>query len=152
MLGGGDRSPRITAASLHPLIWRAAEAQWSTGHRHEAVLAAAKAVNSMLQSKLGRRDVSDRDLVQQAFSADAAAPGRPRLRFPQIEDSQTRKSMEDGVREFGAGCFQAIRNPIGHRPNDELELDDQTALERLAALSLLARWVDEARVDGGPDA
>jgi hypothetical protein len=34
-LGGGDTSPRITAASLHPLIWVAAQAQWSTGHRHE---------------------------------------------------------------------------------------------------------------------
>lgn len=149
-LGGNDLSPRITAASLHPLIWRAAEAQWSTGHRHEAVLAAAKAVNSMLQAKLGRRDVSEGDLVRQAFSSKDAGPGKPRLRFPYIEDEQTRSSMQQGVMEFGAGCFGAIRNPVGHRPNDELELDDQTALERLAALSLLARWIDEAQLDVVP--
>jgi hypothetical protein len=34
---GGDASPSITAASLHPLIWKSAQAQWSTGHHHEAV-------------------------------------------------------------------------------------------------------------------
>lgn len=55
--------------------------------------------------------------------------------------------MRQGVMEFGAGCFGAIRNPIGHRPNEEVELDEQTALERLAALSLFARWVDEAQIE-----
>ena len=63
-----DLSPRLTAAALHPLISRAAQAQWSTGHRHEAVLAAAKAVNSHLQTKVRRRDISETDLVRQAFS------------------------------------------------------------------------------------
>ncbi|MEU1550888.1 TIGR02391 family protein [Nocardia sp. NPDC005745] len=47
----------------------------------------------------------------------------------------------------GAGCFAAIRNPIGHLPNDEVELDEQSALERLCALSLLARWIEEAGLD-----
>jgi uncharacterized protein (TIGR02391 family) len=146
-LGGSDGSPRISAASLHPLIWKAAAAQWSTGHRHEAVLAAAKAVNSYLQAKLDRRDISEKDLVRQAFSEKPAEPGCARLRFDDIEDEQTRESMRQGVSDFGAGCFAAIRNPIGHRPNEEIELDDQTALERLASLSLFARWVDQANVD-----
>jgi hypothetical protein len=34
----------------------AGAAQWSTGHRHEAVLGAAKAINSHLQAKLSRRE------------------------------------------------------------------------------------------------
>lgn len=97
-------------------MWTAASAQWRTGHRHEAVLAAAKAVNSMLQAKLGRRDVSEVNLVQEAFSANEAAPGRPRLRFPEIEDERTRDSMTQGALHFGIGCFQAIRNPVGHLP------------------------------------
>lgn len=150
-LGGNDLSPRITAASLHPLIWKAAEAQWATGHRHEAVLAAAKAVNSLLQAKLDRRDISEGDLVRQAFSDKAPEPGRPRLRFAAVADDQTRASMRQGVSDFGAGCFAAIRNPVGHRPNEEVELDEQTALERLAALSLLARWIHEAQVEGSED-
>ena len=54
--------------------------------------------------------------------------------------------MRQGAMSFGVGCFQAIRNPVGHLPNDEHELTEQQALERLAALSLLARWVDEADI------
>lgn len=107
-LGGGDTSPRITAASLHALILTAAQAQWSTGHRHEAVLAASKTVNSQLQAKLSRRDVSEKDLVRQAFSERDPEAGKPRLRFPHIEDEQTRESMRQGAMDFGAGCFAAI--------------------------------------------
>lgn len=127
-LGGCDTSPHITAASLHSLVWTAAKAQWSTGHRHEAVLAASKAVNSQLQAKMSRRDVSEKDLVRQSFSEHDPAEGKPRLRFPQIEDEQTRESMRQGAMDFGAGCFAAIRNPVGHLPNDQVELDNQTAL------------------------
>lgn len=137
----------ISAARLHPLIWSAASAQWSTGHRHEAVLAAAKAVNSFLQSKTRRRDVSETTLIREAFGDKPPAPGKPRLRYRTIADAQTAESMRVGVMAFGAGCFGAIRNPIGHLPNDEIELDEQSALERLAALSLLTRWIDEADLE-----
>lgn len=147
MLGGADHSPRLPASGFHELVWSAASAQWSTGHRQEAVLAASKAVNSVLQSKLGRRDLSDTKLVQEAFSNTAPAVGRARLRFPGIEDEQTRTSVQQGVMSFGAGCFQAIRNPVGHLPNEEHELTEQEALERLAALSLLARWIDQATLE-----
>ncbi|MGV9336534.1 TIGR02391 family protein [Nocardia sp. NPDC003726] len=146
-LGGTDTSPQINASMLHPLIWNAATAQWSTGHRHEAVLAAAKAVNSLLQQKTGRRDVSETDLVKQSFSDKPPEPDRPRLRFSKISNDQTARSMRVGVMDFGAGCFGAIRNPIGHLPNDEVELDEQAALERLCALSLLARWIEEADLE-----
>lgn len=50
MLSGHDAAPRLSAGDLHELVWRAATAQWSTGHRQEAVLAASKAVNSNLQT------------------------------------------------------------------------------------------------------
>lgn len=101
----------------------------------------------MLQSKVNRRDVSETDLVRQSFSDKAPEPGKPRLRFAHITDVQTADSVRQGVMAFGAGCFQAIRNPIGHLPNGQVELDEQTALERLAALSLLARWIDEASLE-----
>ncbi|GAB2454038.1 hypothetical protein GCM10027262_78430 [Nocardia tengchongensis] len=143
-LGGADTSPRITAAGLHPLIWKAASAQWSTGHRHEAVLAAAKAVASLLETKVSRRDLLESDLIKQAFSDREPEPGKPRLRYLGFSNEKTAESMRRGVMEFGGGCFAAIRNPVGHVPNEELDLDEQTALERLAALSLFARWIDEA--------
>jgi hypothetical protein len=46
--------------------------------------------------------------------------------------------------EFGAGCFEAIRNLAAHV--DGLHLSEQVALEQLAAFSLLARWIDECEV------
>jgi uncharacterized protein (TIGR02391 family) len=143
---GHDESPRLSAGAMHPLIWRAASAQWATGHRHEAVLAATKAVNSRVQERVDRRDISEVKLVREAFSEKAPEAGKPRLRFTHIGDEQTRESMRQGVMGFGTGCFQAIRNPVGHLPNELHELDEQTALERLAALSLLLRWIDEAEI------
>lgn len=145
-LGGLDSSPRLATSNMHPLIWGAARTQWSTGHRHEAVLAAAKAVNSHLQSKLDRRDISEVDLIRQALSPDAPTPGRPRLRFTSVIDDRTQQSMQQGVMAFGVGCFGAIRNPLGHLPNDEIDLPEPVAIEQLAAFSLLARWVDDAEV------
>ena len=64
MLAGLDATPQLSASQLHELVWQAASAQWSTSHFQEAVLAAAKAVNSMLQNKLDRRDLSDVKLVR----------------------------------------------------------------------------------------
>lgn len=72
-----------------------------------------------------------------------------------VEDGQTRDSMTHGVSHFGAGCFQTIRNPVGHLPNEEHELTEQGALERLATLSLFAGWIDQAvlvTVEAKPDA
>jgi uncharacterized protein (TIGR02391 family) len=146
LLVGYDASPKLSASELHPKVWASAAAQWQTGHRHEAVLAASKMVNSMLQAKLQRRDLAEVKLVQEAFSEKEPLPKKPRLRFPEIEDEQTRESMRMGVLSFRVGCFQAIRNPVGHLPNDENELQEQKALERLAAWSLLARWIDDATV------
>lgn len=59
--------------------------------------------------------------------------------------------MRGGVSDFGSGCLRAIRNPLGHLPNDEVEMTEQEALERLAALSLLARFIDEADIESARD-
>jgi uncharacterized protein (TIGR02391 family) len=145
--GQGQRPPTLSPDGLHETVWRAASDQWSAGHRQGALLEAAKAVNSMLQAKVGSRDLSEVQLIQEAFSRNAAAPSKPRLRFPMIEDAKTRESMTQGTLSFGVGCFQAIRNPVGHLPNAEHDLTEQEALERLAALSLLARWIEQADVE-----
>lgn len=36
---------------------------------------------------------------------------------------------------------------MGHLPNEQIEMTEQEALERLAALSLLARFIDDADVE-----
>jgi uncharacterized protein (TIGR02391 family) len=145
---GVDRtSPSGSPDRMHPKVWQAASPQWAAGHRQDAILEAAKAVNSILQSKIDRTDVSGVKLVQEAFSSNPAVAGKPRLRYPTIPDRETRESKTQGALSFGIGCFQAIRNPAGHVPSDQHDLTEQAAMEQLSAWSLLARWIDEAEVD-----
>lgn len=156
----GERVRRARAASqtptpvveqLHPSVWDAAAPQWAAHHLHDAVLAACKAVNATLQAKVGRSDLSEVQLVQAAFSLRPGSDGRSRLRFPEVDDEKTRESMTQGALSFGVGCFQAIRNPVGHLPDAQYELTVQQALERLAALSLFARWIEQATLTSSAD-
>jgi hypothetical protein len=43
------------------------------------------------------------------------------------------------------GIYAGIRNPLTHE--DPRDLNEQVGLEYLAALSVIARWVDEAEVE-----
>jgi hypothetical protein len=140
----GPSGPSIVAARLHPWVWRAAVTLWDDGHYRAALQAAGLQVDTELQAKLGRCDTSGADLVTQAFTTDAPAAGRPRLRFAGfVEPSETFTSKHEGAMAFGRGCMQAIRNIATHLGD---EPDEQDALEQLAALSVLARWIDSASV------
>ncbi|MFJ9693442.1 TIGR02391 family protein [Kitasatospora sp. NPDC101183] len=142
----GDNAPQISASTFHPWAWEGASSLWQSGHFREAVTAAARKINAEAQNKLERRDLSEIKLFQEALSANAPAVGRPRLRIVPDDGSDTYKSTQRGVMAFAEGCFAAIRNPNSHE--DSLpELPEAEALEQLAALSLLARWIDSAAVE-----
>lgn len=96
----GDDAPLISAARLHPWVWNGAHSLWQSCHYRSAVEGAAKKVNAETQNKIGRRDVSETDLFKQAFSLDAATPGRARLRRRKPDGSDTYKSVQ---RRHGAG-------------------------------------------------
>jgi hypothetical protein len=51
--------------------------------------------------------------------------------------------MRTGLLQFGQGCFAAIRNPATHGTT---EMAPQEALEQLAILSTLARWIDHCKL------
>ncbi|MFF8250031.1 TIGR02391 family protein [Streptomyces griseus] len=57
-------------------------------------------------------------------------------------------SWHDGAAAFARGVYAGIRNPIAHEAGDELE--ENEALEQLAAFSILARWIDTATVEKAP--
>jgi len=141
-------APDLVADQLHVWVWEAARPMWEAGSQSTSVLHAAQAINARLQQKLGRYDISDASLCVEAFSADAPKEGRPRLRFGGDRTSETWKSLQLGAAFFGRGCFQAIRNPLAH--DHEHHLSQQEPLEMLAALSLLARWIDQCQVEAGP--
>lgn len=141
----GENAPELSAAKLHPWVWSGARSLWQSGHYREAVEGAIRKLNAETQNKVGRRDVSETDLFKQAFSKDEPAPGRARLRRMTDDGSKTFDSVQRGAMSFAEGVFAGIRNPLSHEANQELP--EQAALEYLASLSVLARWVDEAAVD-----
>lgn len=139
----GEASPSIQASQLHPWVWEGARSLWHSGHFREAVRAASVKLNAETQNKIGRRDVSETDLFKQAFSKDPPTVSAHRLRPAGDDGGRTSLSLRRGIMAFAEGCYAGIRNPASH---DEGDLDEQAALEQLAAFSVLARWVDESSV------
>lgn len=141
----GEDAPELSAAELHLWVWSGAKSLWQSGHYREAVEGAIRKLNAETQNKVGRRDISETDLFKQAFSTDAAVPGKARLRRMMPDASDTYKSVQRGAMAFAEGVFAGIRNPLSHESDQELS--EQQALEYLAALSVLARWVDNSTVE-----
>lgn len=136
----GSSAPTMAADSLHPLVWDAASKLWHDGHHAPAVQRAATFLNAHVQDLTGRRDVSDSALMAQVFSPNPPEEGKPRLRWPGDDNDLTVRAMRTGLLQFGQGCFAAVRNPATHSTAD---MEPQEALEQLAILSTLARWIDQ---------
>ncbi|MBA4865949.1 TIGR02391 family protein [Streptomyces sp. PSKA54] len=141
----GSGAPQLDAATMHPWVWGSVQGLWSSGHYREAVGVAAKAINAQAQAKLGRKDISEAKLIGEAFSMKPPASGSPRLRIGVEDGSDTYRNRNEGAAAFARGVYSAIRNPIAHEIDDEL--NENEALEQLAAFSILARWIDDARVE-----
>lgn len=141
----GENAPELPASDFHPWIWGGAASLWHSGHLREAIKGAIRKLNAETQNKVRRRDVSETDLFNQSFTLEAAQSGKPRLRRMKPDDSRTSKNVQRGAMQFAEGIFAGIRNPLAHE--DEHDLTEQQALEYLAALSVLARWVDDATVE-----
>lgn len=145
----GDGAPAMDASNLHPWAWQDGKSLWNDGHYHEAVMKAAIRVNAETQAKLERMDLSETDLFNQAFTLEDPKPGAPRLRLADDDGGLTYKNLHRGARAFAEGLYAAVRNPGMHVPGDGGG-EEQVALEQLAAFSLLARWVDQAKVVKAP--
>lgn len=134
--------PVASAGYLHEWIWGAAEQLWLASAYQESVSAAARSVNARIQQKSGRRDISESDLVMQVFDIKPPEVGKPRLWMPGDRDDPTWRSLQEGVKFYGVGCFKAIRNPAAHK--ESTNWGEQEAMEYLSSFSVFARWVSEA--------
>lgn len=128
---------------MHPLIVGAVSSLWKSGQHRLAVETAAATLVTAVRTRTGRVDIQDAALWDQVFSFDPPIEGKPRLRWPGDVSDLTVRSMNNGLRSFGTGLQGAVRNVAAHRL---AELTEQEGLERLAAISLLARWVDECEL------
>lgn len=142
---GLDTGPDFGVGALHPIIWGAARSRWQDGYPEDAVQRAAEALVNHVRTITGRRDVEASALWQETFSDRKPQPGKPRLRWPGDSTHLDVKSMNDGLRGFSAGVQKTIRNPTSHPGEDQLDV--QGGLERLATLSLLARWVEQCSLE-----
>lgn len=141
----GPQGPQVAADDLHEWVWSAAASLWDDGYRREAVQAAATLIDTHAKAKLGRADISGADRMLQAWTLDAPKKSSlPRFRFTDLESgTEGYSSAHEGAKFFGAGCMLGIRNLLTHSLDQPQE---QTALEHLAALSVLARWIDAAEM------
>ena len=144
----GPTGPMLAAGQLHPWVWHAVVNLWDGGHYKQAVNAAAATVEEQTQLELRRGDLSGAPLYTEAFKVGKVGevPDGRRLRFPHLKEltedgkrNQNWVSAHEGAMHFGRGCAQGIRNLNAHGTG---ELPEQEALEYLASLSVLARWVD----------
>ncbi|SFR79615.1 Protein of unknown function (Hypoth_ymh) [Agromyces sp. CF514] len=143
-LGMGDPPPSFTGKQLHPWVWDAAQPHWESGNHDAAVWAAAVNVNSRLQQKVGRRDLGESKLLEQAFSTSVPEAGKPRLRLCDDSNPDLFKDMHVGAALFGKGLYSAVRNTLNHVDASQHNIREAEALEALAAFSLLSRWIDSA--------
>jgi hypothetical protein len=138
----GDSHPPAPA-SMHAWVAEVAESLWADGHYRQAVCDAARAIEVKLRSKLCVQGKTAAKMVTEAFGARPPQPGSPRLRFMGFEPgSDDWVNAHEGALFFGRGCMMRIRNLWTH--GYEPGIDE--AADALAALSLLARWIDDAQV------
>jgi hypothetical protein len=137
-------APTLPADQLHSWVWDAARTFWDAGAHVVAVEQAAKSITAHTQQKTGCL-LADDDLMSQRWSADAPKADRPRLRFPGDRNAKTWQSRQRGARSLAQGCYAGIRNIVAHEHAPDWP--QQLALEYLACLSVLARWISEAEVE-----
>lgn len=141
---GGD-ALELSAAKLHPWIWQGASSLWQYGYFRDAVEGAFRKLNVETQNKLGRRDVSETNLLSQAFSEQPRAAKKPRLHHMSDAGNKIFKSIKRDARMFAEGVFTGFCNPVAEE--GEQEMLEQQAPEYLAALSVQARWVGESTLE-----
>ena len=138
--------PELRIGGLHPWIAGAVSGLWDHGHHRQAVDEAAHAIEVRLKALIGSHQTAT-PLVTDAFNPDPPKVGSKRLRFVGYQEGTPEWSnAHEGAMHYARGCMMRIRNLAEH---EDAELSEQEALEALAALSLLARWIAGAIVVEG---
>lgn len=128
--------PTTGVEAMHPTIWGAARKLWVDGHFRLAVQSAAENLTSQLKTRTGLANMDATNVYEKVFASK-----NPMLAWPGDPSDRTVSSMQNGLAKYAPGVNMTVRNTATHVASDEMTA--QQALERLATLSLLARWIDE---------
>lgn len=130
--------PGLYPPFLHRWVWQAAAPRWETGQYRQGVLDAYMSVEEWTRRKLGSHESGDR-LYCQAFTIK---DGAPRLRFTSVTSGTDEwNNRHRAAMLLGQAITAGFRNWAAHTTRPQ---PAQVAIEYLATLSVLARWVDEA--------
>ena len=134
----------LRVVDMHPWVAEPAEPLFKDGHWFVAVTAAADNVRAQWKLILG----ADTNDLPSAFSPNDPKEGQPRMRFAYYDrerDEKTWNNAHEGVMHFARGCMMRIRNLHKYQPTGQ-SISPGLAMETLAALSRLARWITDAKV------
>lgn len=120
---------------IHPLVKKAAESLFESGHYAQAATEALKALDRATSKKAGLSS-SGVAMMRAAFS-----PEGPRLKWNDFRGLSAR-DQQDGYMQLFAGAIAGIRNPRAHEPG---HIDDrETCEDVLVVASHLAKKLDLA--------
>lgn len=139
-MGASPVSRAASAASgmnLHPAIEKAAGSRLKSGHYADAIEAACKALNAVVQTNSGEYGADGAPLMRQVFSS--RNPILAVVPFPYRDKSD--ESEQEGVMHLFEGVQLALRNPRAHKLKED---DPGRAIEFVSLVSLLAKIADDA--------
>lgn len=128
--------PTTGVEAMHPIIWGAARRLWLDGHFRLAVQTAAETLTSQVKTRTGLTNMDATNVYEKVFAVKA-----PMLKWPGDPNDRNVSTMQNGLAKYAPGLNMTVRNTATHDAADEMTA--QQALERLAAMSLLAHWIDE---------
>ena len=132
---GGQAIRAFDTYDLHPVVGGASSKLFRDGHYAEAIFAACKALNNVVQSASGIFEGDGDDLMKRVFSAK-----NPILRFNDMDDKWD-EGEQRGFMDLYAGAIGAFRNQRGHK---FIQDDPEFALEVIAFVSFLAKLAERA--------
>lgn len=138
----------LRVVDMHPWVAEPAEPLYNDGHWFQAVTTAADNVRAQWKAILGVKSTKGLDLPS-VFSESDPQPGKPRMRFACYDrnrDEDEWVNAHEGAMHFARGCIMRIRNLHKYQLGDQA-ISPGLALETLAALSRLARWITDAQVE-----
>jgi uncharacterized protein (TIGR02391 family) len=123
--------------SFHHQIYLHCSELFFNGHYFHTVFEAAKIYHKAVQIK-SKSTKDGKALMMEVWSAEKGT-----LKVTKCE-SETDRSVQEGLAFLSAGLMRAIRNPTAHEPAHEWPISEQDCLEILGFISFLMRKCDDA--------
>jgi uncharacterized protein (TIGR02391 family) len=136
---------------LHPVIKNASEKLFKDKHYAQAIFEAYKALINYVKEKSGEKTLDGQELMEEVFSVNYDRRTLEIKKKPilQLNELSTREDIDEqmGFMHLFRGSVMGIRNPKAHGLIKQE--DPFKALEYLSLASLLAKRVDEAKLNRG---